>query len=161
MPGTPMLKLIEDKMRDLIEGMQGYPYNYAWGNVNERDLAKAKFPQAVIYFETENSLDESSGTWAGAYFNEVVFRIEVRARHDNEKKNPVQEIHLNLYSCLDDLKSLFGNYWNLEQQCDTIMYQSTEIEEEGAGDIMVPSKLITRWIVCYEQDRKTPTQIVQ
>lgn len=161
MSGTSLLTTIEDKMYALIAGMQAEPYNNVWGTVNERDMAKAKYPMAVIYFDGEANVDDANGTWSEAYYNEVTFRIEVKAQLDAQYDNPVVQIRQNLYLALDDLKMLFGNNWNLESACDTIMYRGAEIIEERAGDILVPSRMVTRWLVRYEQDRQIPTQVAQ
>ena len=161
MSGTSLLTSIEEKMYDLIAGMNAEPYNYVWGTVNERDMAKAEYPMAVIYFDDETNVDDANGTWSEAYYNEVVFRIEVKAQLDSQYDNPVVQIRKDLYKALDDLKMLFGINWNLATTCDTIMYRSCQIVEERSGDILVPSKMVTRWLVRYEQDRQNPTQVAQ
>ena len=161
MSGTSKLQSIEDEMYDLIRGINAEPYNYVWGTVNERDMAKQEWPSAVIYFENETNLDDKNGAWSQSYYEEVTYRIEVRARLYSEYSNPVQEIHKDLYKCLDDLKRLFGNKWNLNGECDTIMYMGSEIVEEPAGDIFIPSKLVSRWLVRYEHDRLDPEITVQ
>ena len=161
MSGTSILEQIESGMYDLIVGMQAEPYNYRWGTVNERDMAKQAWPSAIIYLEVEDNVDETEGSWMDAYYNEVTFRLEIRARLNDEYSNPVVEIRKDLYKALDDLKMLFGINWNIGGVCDTIMYRGSEIEEEPAGDIFLPSKLITRWLVRYEQSRKTPTTTAQ
>ena len=159
---SSMLQDIEDKMGELIAEMQALPYNFMWGtNVNERDYAKAQWPNAVIYFEEEVCLDEEGGAWCGAYYQEVIYRIEVMTRLDAEYANPVVEIRKEFYKCLDDLKRLFGTHWNLEGKADTIMYKGASIEEKANGDIFIPSKLITKWKIKYEQDRVDPTLGVQ
>jgi len=157
----PILTQIEDKMYDLILSMQLGTYNYRWSTVNEQDMAKTTFPQALIYQDVENNLDERSGTWGGAYFNEVLFRIEVRPELDKEYSNPVFQINREFNKALDDLKQLFGRNWNLVGASDTIMYTGSERVYELNGDIFVPGKLITRWLVKYEQDRVEPTTVCQ
>lgn len=171
-PGTPILTKIEDEMYNLIAGMTTGDYHYNWGTVNELDMAKMQFPSALIYVEEEESLDDPNGAWSQAYFNEVNFRIEVMARLDREYENPVFEINRELNKCLDDLKKLFGGDpinadaiarggkgWNLNGTADTMMYSGSRREEmKAAGDIFVPTKLITNWIVRYEQDRTNPDQ---
>jgi hypothetical protein len=158
---TALLQSIDDKIASLIQGIRANPYNYQWGTSNQRDMAKASFPSANIYLESETNVDENNGTWAQSYMNELTYRIEVKAQLSGEFTNPIQEIHKNLFKCLDDLKRLFGNKWNMESTCDTIMYKSMEIIEERSGDIFIPSKMITRWLVRYEQDRLDPTVTVQ
>jgi len=161
MAGTSKLQSIEDAMVTLIESMIAGPYNYAWGSCNQRDMAKQLWPNAVIYFENEENVDEEDGSWMQAYYNKVMFRIEVRTRLDAEYSNPVVEIRKELYKCLDDLKMVFGINWNISGTCDTIMYRGSEIIEEQANDIFIPSKLVTNWLVRYEQDRKDPTITAQ
>ena len=156
-----LLQAIEEKLAGLIQGMRQGPYNYQWGKSNERDMAKAVFPCANIYIENENCLDEQNGAWAQQYTNEVLYRIEIRAQLSGEYTNPVQEINKLLYRCLDDLKMLFGSKWNLDGTCDTIMYRGMEIIEEKSGDIYIPSRMVTRWRILYEQSRTEPTQTVQ
>lgn len=156
-----ILKSIEDKMAELIDSMVANPYNYVWGATNQRDMAKATYPNACIYLENEENLDEESGTWGQAYFNAVTYRIEVRVRLDAEYDNPPVEVRGLLYNALDDLKRLFGNKWSIDGTADTIMYRGCEIVEEPSSDVFIPSKMITRWLVKYEQDRLNPTQVAQ
>jgi len=124
-------------------------------------MAKSEYPMAVIYFDGENNVDDANGTWAQAYYNEVMFRIEVKAQLPSQYDNPVVEIRKELYKALDDLKMLFGVNWNMDSTADSIMYRSCQIVEERAGDILVPSKMVTTWMVRYEQDREIPTQVAQ
>lgn len=161
MSGTSIIEAIENKMADLIEGINAEPYNFVWGPSNTLDMAKASYPSASIFLESENNVDDVAGTWSQAYFNEPTYRIEVKARLDAEYGDPVREIRALLYKALDDLKMLFGKNWSLEGACNTILYRGCEIIEEKSGDIFIPSKLITRWLVTYEQDRLNPTQHVQ
>jgi len=159
MPGTPFLTQIEQKMYDLIGSMNLGPYHFDWGTVNQQDMAKMVFPAALIYLENETSLDEPDGAWGGAYFNEVTYRIEVRAKLDVEYENPVFEINGQFNKALDDLKKLFGANWSLDGATDTIMYRGSERLEERSGDIFVPGKLITRWLCRYETSRALPDQM--
>ena len=161
MSGTALLTQIESKMASLIEGIKAEPYNFVWGKCNERDMAKAMYPSAVIYIENETSVDDPDGVWAQEYANEVTFRIEVRARLDAQYENPVVEIRTLLLRALDDLKLLFGRNYNLDGTCDTIMYRGMTIVEEPSGDIFIPSKLVSVWLVRYEQDRLSPTTQTQ
>jgi hypothetical protein len=162
MAGKPILTQIEEKMAELISNIDTASYNFVWSSiVNERDLAKRSFPSAVIYFEDEGNVDDQNGTWSQAYYNEVIFRIEVRAKLSSEYENPIVEIRKELYKCLDDLKMLFGTNWNLDYTCDTIMYKSGTIVEEASNDIFIPSRLVTKWLVRYEQDRQQPTVTAQ
>jgi hypothetical protein len=161
MAGTSKLQSIEDGMVSLIEAMDAVSYNYLWGSCNQRDMAKQTWPNAVIYFEEEECLDEEDGSWCGAYYLGVKFRIEVRARLDAEYANPVVEIRKELYKCLDDLKMLFGRNWNVNGTCDTIMFKGASIVEEASSDIFLPSKLIVNFYVRYECDREDPTITAQ
>jgi len=156
MPGTPFLTLIEEKMYELIAGMSIGDYHFDWGTVNQEDYAKAVFPSALIYYEPEESLDEPDGAWGQAYFNQVIFRVEVVAKLEEEYENPVFEINKELNKALDDLKKLFGKNWSLDGATDTIMYGGSERKEEALGDIFIPKRLITRWLCRYEQDRTSP-----
>jgi hypothetical protein len=158
-PQTPFLTQIEEKMYELIGAMYFGPYHFTWGSVNEEDVAKNVFPSALIYLEDENNLDDKNGAWGGAYFNEVVYRIEVKAQLDREYSNPVFEINKELNKALDDLKKLFGNNWSLDGATDTIMYIGSKRQQEKLGDILVPSKLITRWLCRYEQSRTSPDEL--
>ena len=157
----PILTQIEDKMYDLIKTMQLGTYNFRWNTVNEQDMAKSTFPQALIYLENESNLDERDGTWGQAYFNECTFRIEVRPELDKEYTNPVSQINREFNLALDDFKQLFGRNWNLVGASDTIMYTGSTREYEVSNDIFIPGKLITTWLVRYEQDRFEPTTVCQ
>jgi len=161
MSGQSLLQLMETKLATLIEQVRAEPYNFVWGPSNVRDMAKADYPNACIYLESELNLDDQGGAWSQEYVNEVTFRIEVRARLDAQYDNPPVEVRRLLYMALDDLKMLFGNNWNLDGLCDTIMYRGMEIIEEASGDIFIPSKLITRWRVQYEQSRLTAMSATQ
>lgn len=158
---TCLLSDLEDKIAELINGIDSGPYNYHWGKSNERDMAKAEFPVANIYLESEDSLDEPDGAWSRAYFSEVTYRIEVMAQLDGEYENPPVEIRKMLYKCLDDLKRLFGKYWNLDGTCNVFMFRGMEIVEQPSGDVFIPSKMITRWLCRYESDRLDPTVVAQ
>lgn len=158
-PTTPILTQIEDKIYDYIRGMKTGPYHFSWGTVNERDLAKAAFPSALVYVDEEESLDEPDGAWGSAYFNEVSFRIEVIARTEVEYENPVFDINRDLNKALDDLKKVFGTNWSLDLTGDIIMYRGSSREEIRNGDIFIPKKLITRWTVRYETSRTDPTEV--
>lgn len=161
MSGDSLLWLIEDKMATLIGGINAQPYNYVWGTVNERDNAKSTFPSANVYCEQGTNLDDPNGPWAGSYFEEVLYRIEVLAQMDQQYENPQVQIRRDLYKALDDLKMLFGKNYNIDGTCDTIMFKDFNIEEYKSGDILIPAKLITHWSVRYESDRSNPTQTVQ
>lgn len=158
MPGKPILTQIEEEMAELIESTRLGDYWFDWGPCNQHDMAKMKFPTALIYLGQEDSLDETDGAWGQAYFNDVIFRIEVYADLDREYESPVFEINKEFNKALDDLKRLFGTEWGLKGAADTIMYVGSEREETKNGDIFVPGKLITRWRVRYEQDRLNPDQ---
>lgn len=154
--GDPFLTKMEAKMAELIEGLIAGEYHYNWGTSNVFDRAKMVFPTAVIYLENEESLDEEGGAWGQAYFNSVIFRIEVTLQLEAEDENPVFRINQEYNKALDDLKKIFGIEWNLQGTTDTIMYKGSERVEEKHGDIMIPGKLITRWKCRYEQQRESP-----
>lgn len=157
MPGTPILTQIEEKMKTMIGSMEKGSYHFSWDqNINEVDLAKSSFPTAAIYVEDENNLDDPDGPDSNAYFQEVNFRIEVYARLEEEMSNPRWEINKALNKCLDDLKKVFGSNYNMDGVCDKIMYQGSNREYINNNDVFIPAKLITRWLVEYEQDRDNP-----
>lgn len=158
MPGTPILTQIEESMVSLIQGMLPGLYHYTWGSqsVNEQDLAKATFPCAMIYLESDTSLDDPNGSHCGAYYHESIYRIEVKARLEEERANPKWAINAELNKAFDDLRKLFGRNYNLSGACDTIMYQSMQREFVSNGDIFIPSKMITYWVVRWESDRSDP-----
>lgn len=158
MPGKPILTQIEEAMASEIQAMQPGLYKYTWGaqSVNETDLAKVTFPCANIYLDSDTSLDDPTGSHCGAYFHESIFRIEVFARLEEERANPRWAINAELNKAFDDLLKLFGRNYNVSGTCDTIMYRDMQREFVRNGDIFVPSKMITYWIVRWESVRTDP-----
>ncbi|MBD3387592.1 MAG: hypothetical protein GF414_01500 [Candidatus Altiarchaeales archaeon] len=155
---APMLNRIEDSMKESIEGMKRGAYNYTWGTVNEPDEMKMKFPAAEIRILTEDSLDDEDGAWSQAYMNECTYEITVRARLKRETNTPEFEIDAILNGCLDDLKKLFGDNYNLgNSTCAMIMYRGMRRERSDAGDILRPKYMVTTWRVTYTQDRESPS----
>jgi len=153
-----ILEHIDTTIAELIESCNG---NFRWGSCNERDQARAQYPHANIYVESEECQDSSSGVWSQEYAQQVSIRIEVWCKLDGEYERPWIEIRKKLYQALDDLKAIFGTAWNLNGYCDTIMYRGCEIVDEPGGDQLIPAKMITHWLVNYEQDRLDPTSSTQ
>lgn len=161
---TDMLTLIEEGMKELIEGMSEGAYFFTWGSVNEPDQAKQDFPSAEIMLEAEENNDEEDGAWASAYDNTCTYVITVKARLPKESSAGLQvyDIHKELNQALSDLKKVFGNNYTVgTNTCATIMYAGMEREFQPQGDILIPKRMITRWNVHYTQDRATPTTVGQ
>jgi len=162
MSDIAMLQAIEDKIESLIESINAEPYNFVWGDCSlYYDMAKASYPCAGVTFEGEENQDEDNGTWGGAYFNIANFRIDVRCQLDSEYPNPREIITGELYKALDDLKRVFGINWSLGGTANSIQYKGCEIVDETANDVFIPSRLVTHWIVHYEQDRQDPGLSIQ
>lgn len=155
-----ILTTIESEIKTLIEGMTDSTYNYTWGTVNDPDMAKQTLPSAEIMLVFETNVDDAGGTWAQAYSNEAEFQIKVITETSEENEIPVYAINPEYNKALDDLKRLFGNNYNLNGNCCSIMYRSAERVNSTAGDIYRPGYLDTRWFVRYQQDRLDPEQVV-
>lgn len=158
MPDTPILTQIRNAMVEMIEGIELGSYHYIW-HANQPDAAKMQFPTANIFLETETSLDDPNGPDSDMYFQECTFRIEVTAQLEQEMENPRWSIQDQLDKALDDLKCLFGNDYSVDGTADIIMYRGSNIEYRRNNDIFIPARLITRWIVRYEQDRRSPDTV--
>lgn len=158
MPGTPILTQIEENMSSLIQGMQPGLYHFMWGSqsVNDTDLARVTFPCANIYLESDTSLDDINGSHCGAYYHESTYRIEVMAKLEEERENPRWAINAELSKAFDDLRKLFGRNYNINGTADTIMYRDMQREFARNGDIFIPSKMITYWVIRWESDRQSP-----
>ena len=157
-PSKPILTQIEEGIVDMIEGIEPGLYSFKW-MVNEPDYAKATFPVANVYLEYETSLDDANGPDSDMYFQECSFRIDVMARAEQENDNPRWDIQRDLNKALDDLKRVFGRDYSVNNTADIIMYRGMNIEYERNNDIFMPAKMVTRWIVRYEQDRQNPEDL--
>jgi len=163
MAGTPILTHAETNIKSLILGMTvAGDYNFDWSTVNDEDLARWEgFPGAVITLEPdETNLDDITGVHAGAYLNEVSFKIRVVGKLNYEEHNPVFAINDILNKCLDDLKKVFGSQPgnSLNGYVDVMQYRRSIRIRKKTGDIFIPTELETFWMVRYMQDRIDPTQ---
>ena len=159
MAGLPILSQIETALKSIIEALAPPDYNYDWGTVNEPDMAHQSFPSALVELEPEEtSLDDPNGAFAGAYYNEAMFRITVRGELSSEENVPNFAINDILNRALDDLKQAFGINYHLNDTANTIMYRRSVRITEQAGDRFIPKRLETFWSVRYAQDRQNPTQ---
>lgn len=160
MPAEPILTQIESNMYTLISELSPDDYHFDWQSVNEWDVAKQNFPSALIYLIDEECQDfDRNALGTRDYYQECTFEIHVIAELTTETDNPVFEINAELNKALDDLKKCFGINWTINGTADTIMYAGSRRERRQTGDIMLPSKLITKWQVVYEQDRKYPSMV--
>ena len=153
-----MLSRIEASMADKIESMVEGPYFYTWGSVNEIDPAKQVWPSAEIRLVDELNVDDDGGAWVGVYLNEATFEIRVRARLDYEVESPYYAINERLNRCLSDLKKCFGTNYSLTP-CGLIMYRGMTREVEETGDVLMPKRMITTWMVRYTQERTNPLEV--
>lgn len=157
MPDDPILSKIEAGMKSGIEGLRkGSGYFHDWGTVNEPDIAKQRFPSAEIIVTNEDNDDSESGAWSQAYSNNAEFQIIVRTTLNNEEGTPIYEINKELNKCLHDLKRYFGRNPTVSDECETIMYRGMTRVRDPGNDIFRPAYMITRWLVRYTQDRKSP-----
>lgn len=154
-----LLTKIEEAMKNAILSMEQGLYHFNWLSCNEEDMAKSSFPVANIYLEDETSLDDPDGPSNNMYFQEVLFRIEVLVKLEEEYSQPRFAINEQLNLALSDLKRLFGSDYSINGTVDTIMYKDSSREYIQRNDIFLPTKLITHWVVKYEQDRTDPDVI--
>ena len=153
-----LLEQIRDTMAVLIEDMTiAGGYRFDWGSSNRDDIArKDDFPNAEIYLISEDNIDDENGTHAQTYLNEATFEIHVYNKNDAIEDYPNDENNFWLNAALEDLKRLFGNNYHIDDTAHRILYKSMRTEKELAGDIFLPKKMITTWVVSYGQDRLDP-----
>lgn len=159
----PILTDIEAKMYTLISGMlTADGYNFNWGNVNQPDMAlqEQDKPAALIYVIDEDNQDQTNGTWSSAYNNSVNFRIRTHSALAEVADVPLFEINAELNKQLDDLKKLFGTYYNLDGLCMSIMYRKMKRIIHENNDVHIPKSMDTFWLVRYSQDRTDPESVV-
>jgi hypothetical protein len=141
-------------------------YNYNWNTVNQIDLAIGSFPRAVIdsplekNIGSETNVDTLNGAHSDAYTNEATFIIEVKGSLDSlpSVTNSYFAIRDTLRRSLDDLRQLFGIHMTVNDTCDTIMYQKSNILYTQMNDVLRPASLRTAWLCVYSQDRMNPSQ---
>lgn len=154
----PILTDIETQMATLITGIKiANGYNFTWGSVNEIDKSKWVYPAASIYVESEECEDDPEGAWSRTYLQKANIIIEVQTRLVNEETQPTFEIDKDMNKALDDLKKLFGTSYSVSGYCDIVMYQGMTREVFQTGDLFIPKKMITRWMVKYTQSRTSPS----
>jgi len=156
----PILSNIEAAMKTLIDGMTvAGGYNKTWGDSNEDDLAKKDaYPNAEIRLIDEENQDEIDGGFSSAYANRATFEVTVHDKLTSVYDNPEYQINVELNKCLDDLKKLFGINYHVSDTVNMIYYRGMVRDEpEKAGDIVVPRKMVTTWMVTYSQGREDPT----
>lgn len=160
MSGTPLLSKIETALEVIIQEMSiATGYNYNWGpySTNEPDLAKGTLPRANIYLENDESTDSENGPANDMYGHKSTYRIDLYVDMNYESDNPRFEINDRLNKAFDDLLMLFGNNYNISGTADTIQYKYSKREYLKQNDIMLPSKLMTYWVVEWESSRRVPT----
>lgn len=155
----PILTRAELAIKTYIESIRqlnGYYFN--WGTVNQLDLAKAVFPCALVYLDPEETnKDEEGGVSTDSYINEAAFRIIIVGTLPSETSNPLFDNNAMLTKGLHDLKKIFGINYSLGGLVDLMQYKSSARVYRTNNDIIIPSKLDTRWMVTYTQQRTEPT----
>jgi len=161
---TTLLGQMEASMKTLIEGMTTTSgYNFNWTTVNNADYAQCDLDGghcAYIELDPEEiNIDSDGGANANSYLNIDTFKITSFGRLSSESDNPVFDGNEDLNKQLDDLKELFGTYYNLNGEIGTIQYKRAVRIKEPAGDIFIPKKLESYWDVQYAQDRTSPLTV--
>jgi len=132
-------------------------YNYDWGNCGDDDLAKQElFPASDLEWLIEENLDPIDGTHAYAYANQASFRLASWGQLPGEEAVPKRAAMSVLMKMLDDQKKLFGINFTAMDTCQSVMYRRAEAIIQPQGDRFIPKKLISHWLVLYDQDRVNP-----
>jgi len=137
-------------------------YNSIWyalpskGQVNDKNLQTLPCGQAIVNSET--SLDDEN--FANAYACEA--EIIIRVREDQGiKEDPIRDIRTAFYSCLEDLKKLFGKDTTLNdlgvQHFDYVGYDFVETDGK---DYFTPKYMDVKFRMVYFQDRLDPSKAV-
>lgn len=159
---------IEAKIAELISGMRvADGYNYDWSTSNQPDnnlrydaenSAWVYVPHAVVYADEEECLDDENGVWAQEYSNALTVRIVVDAPLNEEVNLAEFAVNAKINDALDDLKRLFGVHYSLDGiGILPVMYRSSRREMYKTGDVFLPKRLETEWLVRYFQCRTAPS----
>lgn len=154
----PILHDIIERIKENISGLTvAGGYNYNWGTVQERDVNKMQFPAAVVHLpDDEQNLDDPNGVHALSYYNRLPVHIQIYDELATQTEYPEDEIRLKYFTCLDDLKKVFGTDFFLNGNCEKIMYRGARFVKARSGDLFTPATLMSRWDVYYLQDRENP-----
>lgn len=158
------MPIIQDciaRIKSNIAGMSvADGYNFGWGSVQEYDLNRMEFPAAVVRLsDREVNEDNPNGVHAQAYHNRVPVFIQVYLWKDEYGNYPEDEIKIEYFKALDDLKRVFGIDFFLGGSCTKIMYKQFRFIKSDSGDGHIPITMLTNWDVYYIQDRLNPETI--
>jgi hypothetical protein len=155
---------IENAMVALINSMNTVSgYNFNWDTVNQEDETIGDFPRCVInptdyLADKEKNVDDTDGKSAQDYTNEVMFTLLIIGALSSVSTNPNFDIRSTMRHALDDLKMLFGENYTVNNSCDNIMYQGSQIEYIKRNDVQRPAQLRVFFKAIYSQDRFAPSQ---
>ena len=161
----PIVDRAETDLASLVPGMlTANGFNFNWGQeFNRRDLAKVKTFPTILEMDwdpEETNLDDEEGAHAEAYSNLVVMKLRGVGKVTGRPTNPKDAIRQVLNKMLDDLKQLFGENYQLNDDTGiySIMYKNSIREDHGSGDIKKAYYLDTFWNVRYIQSRINPAE---
>ena len=125
-------------------------YNYDWTTVNPpgsdwNRVAADKHPIADFWFEKEESEDGTSNTLT--ITNDLTVLIDVVPKRVGIEAADVDK-------CIDDIKRLAGNDYNLSGACFLWWYQGYERFNDQTHYPEYGARI--RTIIRYRQDRKNP-----
>lgn len=151
---------IEEAAAGIIRNLRTPAYRFDWGTVNETDEAKMRYPAADVETVSEANNDEVNSPHSGSYKNALTLRITAHVQIPEDAPNPEKAINAYLNYALDDLKRAFGRNYHLNDNCDIILYRGMSRQAvDGGGTVLKTRKLITTWLVKYEQNRLNPERI--
>lgn len=143
---------------DAGAGTQGYFFD--WNPTNVFDAARmVPGPNASIYFQGEEPLDEEQGNNGGLYDNLADIKVEVQYKYDTPPENPQWTGQQDILRCQEDLKRFFEHRrFDLGGKGMFDVYRPKDVKPEitYSTDATNPAKLMMPWRIQYSQSRREP-----
>lgn len=125
-------------------------FTYDFGSINEPDMAHMRYPSADITYASEQVINDLVLAQYG--FADAEFQIKIRSKLLTTEGAPLHAIDAEHDKIMHDIKHVFGvNRGALSLTGNPVItYKSFEKENAKAGDVFIPSALIIKWNVRYQ-----------